>query len=96
MKYSITVKLEKYSYKSFEMLSVLGFTVFIKDEVTNTVTVIDDYRKTAKIIKIDTLNNSPTSYTCIYNGDRLPSDCIVNLLEDDSNVSSYTIEKRAP
>ena len=94
MKYAVTVKLKTYSHKSFELLTTLGFTIFIKDDAINTITVIDDYRKTTKIIAIERLQNPTTSFICVYNGDKLPSDCITELLEDDHNVTSYTIEKR--
>ncbi|MBR2839727.1 hypothetical protein IKE82_00115 [Candidatus Saccharibacteria bacterium] len=94
LKYSVTIGLKQFSNKSFELLTTLGFTIFIQDEVTNQVIVIDDYRKTTKIVSIDTLKNPSTRYKCIYNGERLPSECLTALLEDDPNVSSYTIEKR--
>ena len=96
MRYSVTAKLERYSYRTFELLTILGFTIYIKNEVTNSVAVIDDYRKTEKVVEIDTLKDPTTSYSCLYNGDKLPSNCIIDLLEGDPNVSSYTIEKRAP
>lgn len=95
MKYSAKVTLKKYDIKTFELLTTLGFTIFIKNDLAGSIFVIDDYRKTHKIVKFETLKNSLTTYECFYNGDQLPSTAIVSLLEDDPNVLTYNIEKRA-
>lgn len=95
LKYSVKVELKQYSIKTFELLTTLGFTIFVKNKLKKSIAVIDDYRKTEKVTKIEILKDPLTTYECLYNGDKLPSEAIVALLEDEPNVSSYTIEKRS-
>lgn len=96
LRYNIKVKLKKKSplpvFPTRRALAMMGFTAFTRNTVSNEWAAADsDYSK------VTTLDDSITEYWYVFNGNKLPRHCdknVLTFLEDNPNISSYTIEKR--
>ena len=91
-KYIVKVYLKNNSSDLFRKLTDYGFVIYIYDELTNTVTVLNK-NYSDKIIDFDEKAYDRYEYHCLYNGDKFPTTDIINFLESETDLS-YIIEKR--
>ena len=92
MKYVITADISIYNSKNIRtILQNLGFACFRYNRLLDRLEFVHDTMINEE--GVINLFDNDTIYHCIYNGSELPDENILQLLEKDRSVLSYTIQK---
>lgn len=92
MKYVITADISIFNSKNIRtILQDLGFGLFRYNRLLDKLEFVHD--KMISEERVINLFDDGTIYHCIYNGSELPGENILQILEKDQSVLSYTIQK---